>query len=344
MSKKTVILVSGVGAIIGYGILRVLRHFSPGLTLLGTDIYPDAFGQVWTDKFIPGVLAKDDNYIDFIRETVLREQVSLFIPGIEQDGAKLSAHREQLADLDCRFVLNNPDLLETSTDKWLFHQQLKASSLPFIASRIEGDFDAVVADFGLPFLLKPRRSYASKGIVTITCKRDFDYHRYNLGDNFMVQEIVGDENSEYTASIFGYNEGASSRPIIMRRELSGEGATSKSWLVHEPELENLIIKMATVFRPEGPTNFQFRYHEGLFLPLEINPRISSATSLRAAFGWNEPAMCISYYLKNIRPNPTPPSRGAAIRYIDDYICRDPNSQAFFPAWPSDLSHEKEGHS
>ena len=45
------ILVTGVGAIMGYGILRSLRSTGRKLNLVGLDIYPDAAGQEWCDVF-----------------------------------------------------------------------------------------------------------------------------------------------------------------------------------------------------------------------------------------------------------------------------------------------------
>ena len=53
--------------------------------------------------------------------------------------------------------------------------------------------------------------------------------------------------------------------------------------------------------------------------LEINPRISSSTSIRAAFGYNECKMAIEYYLENKKPEQPFIKQGRAVRYIEDYI-------------------------
>ncbi len=60
---------------------------------------------------------------------------------------------------------------------------------------------------GLPYLLKPRRSYASKGITQIHTQADHDYLRGKWGGQFMVQQIVGDDTSEYTIGVFGFGDG-----------------------------------------------------------------------------------------------------------------------------------------
>jgi carbamoyl-phosphate synthase large subunit len=56
--------------------------------------------------------------------------------------------------------------------------------------------------------------------------------------------------------------------------------------------------------------------------LEINPRISSASSIRAAFGYNESEMSVDYFLRSIRPDKldkAPLMGRKAIRYTEDFI-------------------------
>jgi carbamoyl-phosphate synthase large subunit len=104
--------------------------------------------------------------------------------------------------------------------------------------------------------------------------------------------------------------------------LSGEGATVKAHVVELPEMNAQLAQLVDIFKPVGPTNFQFRQHEGEILLLEINPRISSSTSLRTAFGYNEAAMCIEYYLQGEVPEKRPLRSGRAVRYIEDMVFYD----------------------
>ena len=77
--------------------------------------------------------------------------------------------------------------------------------------------------------------------------------------------------------------------------------------------------LCELFRPIGPTNFQFRRHEGVLKLLEINPRVSSATSIRTAFGYNESAMAVEFYLDGKRPVQPAIRAGRAVRYLEDLI-------------------------
>ena len=56
--------------------------------------------------------------------------------------------------------------------------------------------------------------------------------------------------------------------------------------------------------------------------LEINPRISSATSIRTAFGMNEAVMCVQHYLWGKVIEQPVLRAGRAERFIEDRIGYD----------------------
>jgi carbamoyl-phosphate synthase large subunit len=322
--KTYKILVTGVGAVIGYGVIRSLRQARPGIVVIGTDIYPDAAGKQWCDQFERSPLVADPAYPAFLRELIRKHGVNLVIPGIKQDASFLAgaAGSETFRDLTARFALNNPRLVALADDKWLTHAELVRHGLPTIETRIDGEFLELAGALGLPMLMKPRRSYASKGIQTIRTREDFDYWKARLGANFMVQRIVGDAEEEYTVGAFGLGGGRCVQPIIFQRKLSGEGSTAKARVRELPELEQRVRKLVKLFEPIGPTNFQFRRHGGEYLLLEINPRMSSSNSLRTHFGYNEAEMCIEFYLEDREPSPPRIRPGCAVRYIEDLVVYD----------------------
>lgn len=316
------VLVTGVGAIIGYGIIRSLRLSRAVPRIIGMDIYADAVGRRWCDHFEPAPLASAPNYVQFMTDLSKRQGIDLVIPGIEQDMRRMRREYSLLENGNVRLAINSPRLIDLAEDKWLFHTHLIGLGFSQIKSRIDGTFDMAAAELGLPMLMKPRRSYASKGIQLIHNEVDFVYWQNKLGDNFMVQEIVGNDSEEYTVGAFGYGDGTTSRCIILRRTLSGEGATAKAEVVDHPIIEAHIRHYAKALYPIGPTNFQYRMHRGTPILLEINPRISSSTSLRTAFGFNESEMCVDYFLNNIRPDVDHIRKGKATRFIEDWVQHD----------------------
>ena len=91
--KKYNILVTGVGAIIGYGVIASLRKSRYDCNIVGMDIFYDAAGQVWCDEFVQAILAVDKNYIPFLKEQIdkynkdMKENPTVAIAlGIPSDG------------------------------------------------------------------------------------------------------------------------------------------------------------------------------------------------------------------------------------------------------------------
>ncbi|WP_373532547.1 ATP-grasp domain-containing protein [Vampirovibrio sp.] len=317
-TPKTV-MVTGVGAIIGYGVIRALRQCGTPVRIIGLDIFSDAVGQHWCDAFRQAPLTSHPEYLPFIHDMVRAFQVDLIIPGIEQDVSFWANHVSEMADMNAQVVLNPPELITLADDKWITHQALVQKQFATIPTVIEGTFESLSQQWGVPFLIKPRRSYASKGIERVFSEADFNYWHQRLGDNFMAQQRVGSDEDEYTCAVFGDGQGRMLAHICFRRTLSGEGSTAKAEVVFNTDLTERLIQLTQAFQPQGPCNFQFRKHQGEFLLLEINPRISSSTSLRTLFGYNEAQLCLDFYLHQREIFQPAVQAGKAVRYIEDVL-------------------------
>ncbi|WP_295442950.1 ATP-grasp domain-containing protein [uncultured Thiodictyon sp.] len=313
------ILVSGVGAIIGYGIVNSLKLTGRKLNIVGMDIYSDAVGQHFCDRFVQAKRAGSSEYLDFLVDVIKRYHIDLVFFGTEQELYQMSDSRDLLPDYFHKLVLNTRSVVDVSRDKLKTHLFLSQYGVEAIPTRVGGSFAALSLELGLPFILKLRHSYASKGVFKIHDEQDFNYWKVKAGGNFLAQELVGDDGHEYTAAIFGRGEEEALEPFVLRRRLSGEGATARAVVEEIPELCETIGRLADLLRAVGPTNFQFRRHHGKYLLLEINPRISSSTSIRAAFGYNEAEMCIRYYLEKGQISMPFLRSGSAVRFIADWI-------------------------
>jgi carbamoyl-phosphate synthase large subunit len=138
----------------------------------------------------------------------------------------------------------------------------------------------------------------------------------------IVQPYIGDDGHEYTVSVFGDGLGNFTAGIALRRQLSLEGFTSLAEVAPMSMFEAPVRDLCKVLNPVGPTNFQFRIGGAGPMLLEVNPRISSSTSMRAAFGYNEAKMCIDFYLHKQLPTQPSIRSGRAIRYSEDYVTYD----------------------
>lgn len=320
MNTVKTILVSGASGIVGYGALRSLRQHSQKLRLLGSSIYDDSIAPAFCDEFIQAPLTSDAVYLPWLVKIIQQYQIDLIIPGIEIDLYTWIKHVPAIQAAGATPLLNNPALIDLCQDKWAFYESLNAAALNCtITSSLSSEFDDLVAQFGLPFLLKPRRGFASKGIVRVTNLETFKKHLGDMGGSLMAQPIVGQDDEEYTTSAFCDGQGGFYAHMTLKRKLSKDGFTEKAQVVPNDEFVATLTELCQHLRPIGPTNFQFRKCNTGIKLLEINPRVSSSTAIRTAFGYNECAMAVDYFLENKIPVQPPIRRGKAIRYTDEHI-------------------------
>ena len=319
-SPPTTVLVSGASGIVGYGILKCLRQSTQPLHLIGTSIYDDSVAPAFCDHFELAPRTQELAYLDWLLSVSKKHKVDVLIPGIEADVYLWSNFREQLIASGFRFILNTPDLLTNTQDKWVFYQTLESIDCPYrIPSSLDDRWEAARTQFGSPLLLKPRQGYASRGIVRVDSLAQWSSHQHRIGSELMVQRFVGRTEAEFTVSAFGDGQGNVTASIALRRELSSEGFTLKAESFPIERFQPAINELSAHFKPLGPTNFQFRLENDRLYLLEINPRISSSVSIRSLLGYNEPLMALNHALDGTLPQQPALRSGRAIRYWEDYV-------------------------
>jgi carbamoyl-phosphate synthase large subunit len=314
------ILVSGSSGIVGYGILRSLKEQKNNYRLIGTTIHDDSPALLFCDIFEKAISTEDPNYFQWLVKIIKKHSINLLIPSIECDMLAWNKNRDLLEKCGVLLLLNNFELIEICQDKWKFYNKLN-EVYPEIAIPTCLSIDEIYFDY--PVILKPRIGYGSKGIVRLMNKSEIEAYRDRIGFDLMIQPIIGDNDHEYTVSAFFDKNSNLIDYLPLKRKLSADGFTQVAEVV-ELNFDDILSKLAFHFKPIGPTNFQFRLESGCFKLLEINPRISSATSIRAKLGYNESVMSIDYFLNNILPtkiNRAKILNKRAIRYTEELIIK-----------------------
>jgi carbamoyl-phosphate synthase large subunit len=317
MADKSTILVTGVGAVIGYGIIKSLRRAELPVRIVGMDIYTDAYGRHLADDFVQAVPAASEDYLPFLRRVIAEHHIDLIIPGIEPDLYALWRHR---AELPTQVVLNTDQALELSRSKLATARYF--ADQPFVIPTLHScPYTECVARLGLPFIFKLVSSHASKGLTLINDAVAFDFFTARAGVGKCVyQPRIGSDDEEYTVGAFGDGKGGYVDSIILRRRLAQDGSTARAWFVaDDPAIRSTVDAVFRMLNPVGPTNVQLRKQDGIAYLLEINPRISSACSIRTQMGYNEPEMCVRHFLWKEALRPTVKRPGSAVRFLDDHV-------------------------
>jgi carbamoyl-phosphate synthase large subunit len=293
------------------------------MKLIGTSLYTDSVAPAFCDVFEAVPRTDAEGYLDCLLALLRKHRVDVAIPGIDADMYKWADHAAAIERTGTKVVLNSRDLISRCSDKWDFYQRQLELGLPYaIPSYLEMDFDFLKETCGLPFLLKPRRGFGSKGIVRVATAEQFAEIDPATHASLMAQPIVGRDDEEFTVSAFCDGRGSYSASMALRRKLSSNGFTEKAEVVNEADFAVAVRDLCRAFSPVGPTNFQFRNTDHGLKLLEINPRISSATSIRAAFGYNEALMAVELALETRMPIQPDIRRGRAVRYTEDFVFHD----------------------
>ncbi len=314
------ILVSGASSIIGHGILKSLRKETSEYTLIGTSVYSRSIANAFVDIFEQAPHTNANNYIDWLIETIKKHSVDLIIPGIEEDVLFWNKFRKEITkETNVKIVLNNFDLINLCSDKWLFYKELKKHNSPYA---IPTSLEICEENTQFPMILKPRVGTASRGIIKVSHYNDLVLHQNEIGVQLMIQPFIGSAEEEFTTAAFFDINSRLCAHVTLKRKLSKTGFTETAETVDIKNMQEVLEDLGKIFKPVGPTNFQFRKHGDDLKLLEINPRISSSTSIRTAFGYNESLMSAEYYLHKKHPKQPQLKKGTAIRYVEDMIYYD----------------------
>lgn len=323
------ILITGVGAIIGQGIIKSIRKSCYPTRIIGVDRNDRSPGPSFCDEFYkkPDCDETDARYLSFWRWLFKERNIDLVLIGLEVDMFFFDKYRflfEQ--QLGVTIVLNQAELISLSSDKWMQVEVLQSYNMQNIPSCIPRTWKEAIEMIGPPpLLLKPRQGNGSRGIVILHDEIDFLYWRVKTKESWMLQRIIGVETDEYTVGLFGFGDGSSLPPIVLRRKLSNAGNTLEAQVVEDVAIEQASVTLTNIFKPLGPTNYQFRKQDDTAYLLEINPRFSSSASLRTLFGYNEAEMCVEYFIHGKKPVVPKIRHGIAWRYSEDFVRYDRDS-------------------
>jgi carbamoyl-phosphate synthase large subunit len=285
--STTNVFVTGAGALVGQGVLRLLRMMKRQVRIVTGDPDPRAAGHWLGDKAFVIPMARDPNYVAELARIVRDEKISVLFVGTDVELSLFAKEKERFAALGTRVVVSSPQVVEIADDKWLTVQFLRENGFPFPQTALASEPAAcrqLAAECGLPLFAKPRRGARSVGARSIRTAAELEA-AIAPGSDLVIQEYLPEQPGEFTAGCVGAS-GRISGVVVLRRDLR-DGNTFRAYHDGTSRYEARIAEIATKLGVEGPSNFQFRVKQGEPVVFEINARFSGTTPLRAMFGFNE---------------------------------------------------------
>lgn len=309
---KTVILVSSIGGDIGFSAVRSLRESVD--IIIGCDAANNTFPVLdFIDKFYKVPPASDtDNYIDSLKEIISKENIKGFLPISENEIEVLKSRRNEFDDLGVRLFMNNHKILDNFLDKLKTVYYLKSINVKVPKTMLLNDYNG---EFGYPIIIKPRRGCGGEGLLVARCSYDLEYMRQKNDGSQIVQEYIGTDAEDYTTGVFSDGNVVSS--ISFKRKLGFGSLSVEAILVNEPFLENMAQHISKETGLTGSINIQSRRSGDVFIPYEINPRLSSTMLFRKKFGFDDAVWWLNVLFGKGYSYKRKYKSGRAVRYLSE---------------------------
>lgn len=297
MKKQLTVLVLGVGGNVSQGILKALACSNLDCRVLGACTSATALGLFTTDGSYLSPSARAPEFLPWLLELCEREHIHAVLSGVEPVLEVLLRHQAEIrARTGAICVVNSAESMAVGADKLRTCEWLRDHNFGypmFAAAEDAVGVDRLATAKGFPLIAKPREGKGSSGIHLL--RDQAALAQVKLLPDYVVQEVLGDDQSEFTASCFTDRDDAVRGIIVLHRMLQ-HGTTVCASAGLYPEVRAEVARIASTLRPRGPCNIQLRLHQGRPICFELNVRFSGTTPMRARLGFNDVEAAIRHYV------------------------------------------------
>ncbi len=301
MDLQKNILVTATGSIVAQGIIKCLKLANRqkkskfNYKIISADMSAMAPGIYRGDKGILVPPVSSPEYLDFIIKTCIKEKIDALFIGSDEELLSLTLAKNEIENKAETVVITNPiDVVFKSVDKWKTFEFLKQNNLPCPHSALPDDQDRFVQDYGFPLVVKPREGHGSLHFYLVHDKKELEDAKRAIertGWRPLLQEYLGNGDSEYTTGITVNQNGKVMSSIAMRKILKS-GQTYKAFIDDYKVVRKSAEQTAVTLGGKGPVNIQAKMVDGKPKIFEINARFSATTPIRAVAGINEPDILV----------------------------------------------------
>lgn len=320
------ILVTGAGALLGQGILRLLQVSDFPKKIFTADPDPRSTGHWLGDYAITIPKVNDIHYIDTIEKIIIEHKIDAILIGTDVELPIFSKYKKNfLENHNCKIIVSNQEVVKIANDKFLTADFLMNNGFPFPFSVMANDIkklNEIERKLGFPLFAKPFDGARSLGIKKIENHEEL-MEIYDPNSNLVVQQFLKEDDGEFTSGCIVL-DGKCKAVVTLRRDLR-DGNTYRAYRDEETsKYDDFIIAIAEKLNPDGPVNFQFRISDGKPVIFEINGRFSGTTPLRHFFGFNEVEAVLKYHLFNKEVEQPNLVNGVVLRAWSDLFISEDN--------------------
>ena len=292
------ILITGVGSLVGKGILDVLEGRRDGLEVLGTSFGADAPGVYRCDEAFLTQHSEGAAFEAEIESIVRRTRPDVVIPGRDPDIAVVARLAERLPGV--RAMVGGASASQLFLDKIETYRFATAANLPIVATTLATD-----GPIPAPAVAKPRFGSGSVGVRILLDQAQVE--AACADPEVILQPLMGPPPDVPDVSrgwpLFwqlpvarqGGVQGlilpdGSVGPSLAFEAVHSAGKVERQWAVDDDELATLghgFLRALADAGWRGPANIACVHSGEQWLCLELNGRFTGGTAARAALGFDE---------------------------------------------------------
>lgn len=317
LMNKVNVLLLGVGGNVSMGILTALRLSSIPCRIVGACISPESLGLYYCDAAYVSPYAIEEGFSQWVVNICNKENIDIILTGVEENILALEANRAFLeANTRALFVASDYKHLKIGLSKYETAMWLKDNNCNYPKSadmRNSNEVQALIDEVGFPLIAKPNSGKGANGLFLASSERDLESIK---GMDYCLQQLLGDNQSEYTIACYVDKHGTQQDMLIMHRRLKN-GTTFMAEICQDDAIYEECYRICEAFHPKGPLNIQLRMDHGVPVCFELNVRFSGTTPIRARWGYNDVEALIKEYLFDEEVHFYPRKEGKAYRYYNE---------------------------
>lgn len=262
------IIRSAIGSMPSWGLINELLHH--GVDIIGIDSDTKSFGLYKLKKKYVVPRGDHPDYIDSIKEIVIKNNCDAILSGPEEEILSLSRNRSLFEKMNCVLLMPKYEEVMICADKLETNRFFKNNNIKTPA--IFGDKESVT----FPCLIKPRYGRGGTGVFRINNKKEFQLYS-DKNETHLFQELI--QGDEYSIDILA-NQSGDALSIVPRLRIATEsGVSVKSITVFDQEIITLCKKIVKELRLFGPSCIQcIKNQDGIFF-FDINVRFGGGSIL-----------------------------------------------------------------
>jgi len=314
------VLVTGVGSLLGQGIVKSIKNSSLNYSIVGTDYFESAVGLYWVDKayILPDILRSDisdEEWLDCICKIMHENDIDIVLPGLDFEIPLFAKYKSYIENkTNVKVVVSSENVVNIGNDKWKTVEYLKQNHFKYPKSSLPENIEELIKNYNFPLIVKPRFGHTSKNVFLVKNNSELQ-SALKKCEMPIVQEYLDKADMEFTCGVVYLHEKVVS-VISLRRTLKN-GNTQLAFSENSDEINKFITQVTRKLKPNGPINFQLRVTDAGPVIFEINPRFSGTTPIRQIFGVNEVEATIKSTLDIEFDFKYQIKHGVVIRYFED---------------------------